>query len=54
MPSDTRRDAYVTVVLAPAEKKRVHKVASADRVTDSAWCRRAILAAVERCEGEKK
>lgn len=54
MPSDTRRDAYVTVVLAPSEKKRVHKVAEADHMTISAWCRRAILAAVDKYEGEQK
>ncbi len=54
MPSDTRRDAFVTVTFSPGEKKRVQKAAEADRMTDSAWCRRAILGEVEKCEGEKK
>jgi len=50
MPSDTPRDAYVTVILSPGEKKRVEKVAEDDRMTLSGWCRREILKAVDRVE----
>jgi hypothetical protein len=48
MPSDTKRDAYQTVTLSPKEKRAVQRAAQATRMTTSAWCRKAIMDALDK------